>query len=284
METKIVPAPPGAAVRTRLIITADDFGLHGAVNEGVERGYREGVLQAASLMVAAPAAADAMALARRLPGLAVGLHLVLTDGRALLPAARIPDLVDARGVFDKSMARDAFRSFLLRRVRQQMAAEIHAQFEAFAASGLRLDHVNAHKHFHLHPTILSLVLSIGRGFGMRAMRLPAEPGMPFWLRPWVALMRRRMDRAGIVHNDHVFGIRCSGAMDESQLLATLRSLPDGVCELYLHPAVCDVHAAGMSHYRDADELAALLSPRVREAVAENCQLCHGFSDPAVAGA
>jgi predicted glycoside hydrolase/deacetylase ChbG (UPF0249 family) len=80
-------------------------------------------------------------------------------------------------------------------VRRQLAAEIRAQFEAFAATGLRLDHVNAHKHFHLHPTILSLMLSIGREFGLRAVRLPAEPGMGPWLRPWLALMRRRMDES-----------------------------------------------------------------------------------------
>ena len=40
-----------------LIVTADDFGLHEAVNDAVEVASRSGVLTAASLMVAAPAAA-----------------------------------------------------------------------------------------------------------------------------------------------------------------------------------------------------------------------------------
>jgi hopanoid biosynthesis associated protein HpnK len=269
-------------IRPRLIVTADDYGLHEAVNEAVERGYREGVLRAASLMVAAPAMFDAVERARRLPGLAVGLHLVLADGQAILPPARIPDLVDAHGRFNDAMVRNGFRFFFLPRVRRQLAAEIRAQFEAFAATGLPLDHVNAHKHFHLHPTIFSLMLSIGRDFGLRAVRLPAEPGMGPWLQPWLALMRRRMDRADIGYNDHVFGIRHSGGMDEAVLLDILRDLPDGLSELYLHPAAHGGLVAGMADYRHADELAALLSPRVRDTIAERYLLCRGFADPAAA--
>ena len=269
-------------IRPRLIVTADDYGLHEAVNEAVERGCREGVLRAASMMVAAPAVVDAVERARRLPGLAVGLHLVLADGRAILPPARIPDLVDAHGRFSDAMVRNGFRFFFLPRVRRQLAAEIRAQFEAFAATGLPLDHVNAHKHFHLHPSIFSLVLSIGKEFGLRAVRLPAEPGMGPWLQPWLALMRRRMDKAGIVYNDHVFGIQHSGSMDEAALLDILRNLPGGLSELYLHPATRGGLVASMGEYRHADELAALLSPRVRETIAERYLLCRGFADPAAA--
>ncbi|WP_397448015.1 hopanoid biosynthesis-associated protein HpnK [Pseudomonas sp. NA-150] len=267
--------------RPRLIVTADDFGLHPAVNQAVEQAYREGVLRAASLMVAAPAALDAIARARRLPGLAVGLHLVLADGNAMLPAQQIPDLVDERGEFNSAMVRNGFRFFFLPRVRRQLAAEIRAQFEAFAASGLSLDHVNAHKHFHLHPTVLSLVLSIGREFGVRAVRLPAEPGMGPWLRPWLALMRWRLDRAGVVYNDHVFGLQHSGGMDEAAVLSLLQRLPNGLSELYLHPATHGGLTPGMADYRHVDELAALLSPRVRSAIVGRYQLCNGFADSAV---
>jgi predicted glycoside hydrolase/deacetylase ChbG (UPF0249 family) len=71
------------AMRKYLIVTADDFGLHESVNEAVEQASQAGVLTAASLMVGAPAAADAVRRARKLPHLRVGLHLVLADGRAI---------------------------------------------------------------------------------------------------------------------------------------------------------------------------------------------------------
>lgn len=273
-------SPASASTRPRLIVTADDFGLHPAVNQAVERGFREGVLRAASLMVTAPAVADAVARAKRMPGLAVGLHLVLADGASTLPPSRIPDLVDARGRFGDDMVRDGFRFFFLPYVREQLGAEIRAQFEAFAATGLPLDHVNAHKHFHLHPTVLSLILSIGRDYGLRAVRWPSEPGSGPWLKPWLALMRRRLRRAGVRSNDHVFGIQHTGAMDEQALLDVVERLPQGLSELYLHPATHGELTRTMADYRHADELAALLSPRVRRAVAEHCQLCHGFGDPA----
>nr|WP_255682395.1 hopanoid biosynthesis-associated protein HpnK [Dyella sp. 2HG41-7] len=270
--------------RPRLIVTADDFGLHEAVNEAVERGYRDGVLRAASLMVAAPAVADAVARAKQNPDLAVGLHLVLADGRAMLPPSRIPDLVDAQGMFSSNMVSNGFRFFFLPHVRRQLADEIRAQFEAFKATGLKLDHANAHKHFHLHPTILSLMLSIGREYGLRAIRLPSEPGMGPWLRPWLALMRRRLDRAGVAYNDHVFGLRHSGGMDETVMLDILRELPRGLSEIYLHPASHGHLTDSMAEYRHADELAALLSPRVRQTIADRYHLCEGFSDPTAVAA
>ncbi|HEX7325035.1 MAG TPA: hopanoid biosynthesis-associated protein HpnK [Rhodanobacteraceae bacterium] len=257
-----------AAVRaTGLIITADDFGLDLAVNEAVAQAHAHGVLDATSLMVSAPAATDAVARAKRLPTLAVGMHLVLADGKATLPPAQIPDLVDADGRFGSHMARDGARFFFLPRVRRQLAAEIRAQFEAFARTGLKLDHVNAHKHFHLHPTVLSLVLAIGREFGLHAVRLPSEPGTPWWLAPWIDLMRWRLDRAGFAHNDHIFGIADTGAMDEHALLRTLARLPAGLTEIYAHPATRCGLTPGMCTYRHTDELAALLSPRVRDAIA-----------------
>src|SRR5690348_18493966 len=126
-------------------------------------------------MVGAPAARDAVARARRLPRLKVGLHLALVDGRPTLPPDAVPDLVDPSGAFDDNMLRAGLRFFFSRRARRQLAAEIRAQFTAFRATGLMLDHVNAHKHLHIHPTVAALVIAIGREFGMRAVRVPAEP-------------------------------------------------------------------------------------------------------------
>ena len=253
-----------------LVVTADDFGLHRSVNEAVERAHTEGILTAASLMVGASAAADAIARARALPGLRVGLHVVLADGPSVLPPRAIPDLVDAGGQFGDRMVRDGVRFFCLPRVRRQLAAEIRAQFEAFAASGLQLDHVDAHKHFHLHPTILTLILRIGREFGLRAVRLPRETGPPAspWLRPWIALLAARLDAAGIAHNDYVIGIRQSGRFDEPALLAALQGLPaSGIVDLYLHPALDsgETIAPALRGYRHRDEFAALVAPRVRAA-------------------
>src|SRR5271170_945002 len=142
----------------RLIVTANDFGRDIAINEAVEAASRDGILGCASLMVGASAAADAVARARRLPGLRVGLHLVLIDGAPVLPPCEIRALVGADGRFDDNQLRAGLRYFFTPGVRRLLAAEIEAQFEAFRATGLVLDHVNAHQHMHLHPTVARLMI------------------------------------------------------------------------------------------------------------------------------
>jgi hopanoid biosynthesis associated protein HpnK len=264
-----------------LIITADDFGLHPSVNRAVELAHRDGVLTAASMMVGAPAMADAVARARACSRLRVGLHLVLADGRPVLSPHTIPDLVDENGCFraqtGATMAREGMRFFCLPRVRRQLADEIRAQFDAFAATGLALDHVNAHKHFHLHPTVLGLIVDIGRGFGLHAVRLPREAGLPLWLRPWLALQRALLAAAGIAHNDYLVGMRGAGRFDTAAMLQSLHGLPrSGIGELYVHPALESGAAIAptMHGYRHADQFAALVSPRV--AWACGCLRAQGF--------
>src|SRR5215210_5906974 len=161
-------------------------------------------------MVAAPATADAVARARRLPNLRVGLHLVLVESWPALPPQDIPDLVDESGRFRADMARFGLDIALRLRVRRQLAAEITAQFETFRATGLPLDHVNAHKHFQLHPAIAGQVIRIGRRYGMRALRAPVEPAAALArvelgprtvearaAAPWAVLLRLWARRAGL---------------------------------------------------------------------------------------
>lgn len=266
----------------RLIVCADDFGADEAVNEAVEIAHRSGILSTASLMVAAPAAADAIHRARRLPNLRVGLHLVLIDGEPLLPPAELRGLVGGDGRFDNNEIRAALRWFLLPGVRRRLASEIRAQFEAFAAAGLVLDHVNAHKHMHLHPSIAQLVVRIGRDYGLRAVRLPREPAsvlrraFPGEKRaaaifpPVVTALRRRLRAAELASNDYAFGIAWSGRMTEHRLLGLLPHLPPGVSEIYCHPATRETAALteAAPGYRHIEELGALLSSRVRATIGE----------------
>ena len=270
-----------------MIVTADDFGAAVPVNEAVERAFRQGILNTASLMVGGMAAEDAVARARSLPRLRVGLHLVLARGRPVLPAGEVPLLVDADGNFSNRLVLAGVRYAVSPAARRQLAAEIRAQFELFRATGLTLDHVNAHNHLHLHPTVLGLMLQIGRDFGLTAVRLPHEPFAFSWravpddfarrltndllLRPLIAYCRRRFARHGIAANDYVFGLNDSGAMDRARVLRLLAGLPDGVSELYFHPATgpWPEMEASARHYRHADELAALIDDAVASALFEH---------------
>lgn len=255
---------------TSLVVTADDFGAAVEVNEAVEIAHRQGILTAASLMVAAPAAADAVERARRLPCLGVGLHLVLVEGRPTLPADQVHELVDQHGLFLTNMALVGLRIALSARVRRQLRAEIEAQFAAFAATGLPFDHVNAHKHFHVHPLIAGMVLDAAARHGVRALRAPVEPGRPRgsgWLAaPFARSLRNRARRRGMVTPDRVFGLARTGHMISERIRAAIVALPEGLSEIYLHPATRDDYPGHGPGYRHAAELEALLDPDCRTAV------------------
>jgi hopanoid biosynthesis associated protein HpnK len=279
----------------RLIVTADDFGAAPQVNDAVEVAHRSGVLSAASLMVAAPQAADAVARARHMPSLRVGLHLVLVAGRPLLAASAVSRLVDASGAFRSNMAALGAIIAVSARARRQLAAEISAQFEAFGATGLTLDHCNAHKHFHLHPIVGRLLLEIGSRFGLRAVRVPLEPAQvlraiepgsapaPAALTAaYARLLRRRSRAAGVLAPDQVFGLRWSGRMTQQRLCALIRSLPPGLSEIYLHPATGPFAGAAPDYLYRA-EFEALRAPEVIAACREGSLRLGGFGDFLAAG-
>jgi hopanoid biosynthesis associated protein HpnK len=262
----------------RLIVTADDFGLAIPVNEAVERAHLHGILSTASLMVAAPETADAVERARRLPKLRVGLHVVLVNGRPALAPERVPDLVDSQGRFAANLFAAGVRYFFKPGVRRQLEAEVREQFRLFAQTGLQLDHANAQNHMHVHPTILSLIVKVGREFGLRAIRIPHEPFGPAWratrthfgsrfaqsvlLSPWLALMKRRLRAGDIATNDYVFGMIDTGHMDAQRIRGFIAQLPSGVSEIYSHPATEGWAQADPPDADYAGEFAALIDPAV----------------------
>jgi hopanoid biosynthesis associated protein HpnK len=273
-----------------LIVTADDFGAAVEVNRGVERAHRDGILSAASLMVAGHAANDAVQRARAMPSLRVGLHLVLVEGRPMLPAAAVSDLVDKSGNFRNQMARAGAAMFFLPKVRAQLRAEIEAQFAAFDATGLKLDHVNAHKHFHLHPTIAALVVELGKKHGVRGARVPLEPqavlgriekrkasGVVALTTPFARRLKSRFRRAGIAAPDHVFGLAWSGAMTSARLAGLIEHLPEGLSEIYTHPAT-GPYPGSAPGYLYCEELAALTDPGLPGLIAAKGIRMGGFSD------
>ncbi len=273
----------------RLVVTADDFGAAREVNDAVEAAHRHGILTAASLMVSGPAAADAIARARRMPSLRVGLHVVLVEGRPMLPASAVTLLVDGDGALRCDMAAVATLISFSSKARRQLAAEITAQFEAYRATGLPLDHCNAHKHFHLHPVVGGLMAAIGARFGLGAARVPLEPKhvlrriehraawAPSLTTPFALLLRRRFRSAGLLAPDRIFGLQWSGQMTKDRLSGLIRHLPRGLNEIYLHPAT-GPYLGAAPNYRYREELDALMAPEIVAACREPSLQLGGFSD------
>jgi hopanoid biosynthesis associated protein HpnK len=256
----------------RLIVNADDFGRSHSINQAVIRAHREGILTGASLMVNENGFDEAVKVAKENPKLGVGLHLTLLQGHSALPPEKIPGLINTRGEFSESPVGVGLNYFFKCSLREQLRAEIHAQFEKFHSTGLPLDHVNGHLHLHLHPAVFRILMEDSEKLGIRHFRLTRDclsrsrrKSHGHWLYSvshaaiFEMLSRRArktLEQKKIRHAQITFGLLQNARVNEDYILKLLPELPPGDSELYSHPSLDE-----FKH-----EFDALVSPRVKEQI------------------
>lgn len=266
----------------QIIITSDDFGLSKGVNKAVEKAWQEGLLTCASIMPGGAAFKDAVAIARRNPGLQVGLHLTLVQGQSVLPHAQIPDLVNEAGCFSDNPVATGMRYFFNKGLYKQLLREIEAQIQRVVDSGIPLSHIDGHLNIHLHPTVFGFLVDLMPRYGITSFRLSRERlahnlrfdqqrrlGKTVERVIFGALAghaRPHLDRLGIRYAGEVKGVLNSGRMTEEYLLNIVDGLNEGLTELYFHPGILpDTEISRrMPDYRHEEELAAIVSPAVRQ--------------------
>jgi chitin disaccharide deacetylase len=265
--------------RTCLIVTADDFGRSHCVNQAVEKAFCRGILKCASLMVNGEAAAEAIRIAKRHPGLQTSLHLTFTHGTPLYQGLSHPWLKNRQGVFRSSPAIAGMALQFSRRVEEQVYRELDAQFRAFESTGLPLRHVDCHHHLFVHPKLFNAVVDKAAASGVESIRIPYEPwdiSGPLckdhvprnWIyrmvfAPLTAQCRRKSAARNIMSADGVFGLYQTGALTEDWLTGLLERLDSehGVYELYAHPST-EPDSTG------SVELEALTTPRIMDLIRE----------------
>lgn len=245
--------------RRLLVVNGDDFGLTPGVNEGIVDAHRRGVLTSASLFACAPATPHAIELTRALPALGVGCHLAVVDGEPALPPDSIPTLVCPDGRF-----RPTWRAFVVDCLRGRVSLdeaerELTAQVERLRAAGVRLTHLDSHKHVHAYPPLFDVVARLAGRFGVPAVRVPVErPALRLFVRNagrgaggrqaaenvalayWGALDRRRLQRPGRqTHAPWFLGRIHTGIMTPDALRSIVRRVRPGMNELMLHPGYPD---------------------------------------------
>ncbi len=266
----------------RLIVNADDFGLHESVNRGIHIAHTSGIVTSTSLMAGGSAFEEAVQIQRSCPDLGVGVHLTLVGGCPVAPVDRVPSLVDGQGRFCPS-----YPAFLARCLRggitlAEVEQELAVQIEKVLLAGVTPTHLDSHQHMHVVPGIDEIVLGLARRFSIRSIRIPAEPlcffggirssaGRIVGRTGLTALARRFRQKAvaaGISVTGHFFGMLAGGRMDETALLAVIQGLPEGTSEIMVHPGVRDEALAAEYAwgYQWDGELAALCADSVKRAV------------------
>lgn len=269
-----------------LVINADDFGLDPAINAAVAKAHTEGILTSASLMIGARHAAEAIEFARSHPKLGVGLHLCLVDELPIGSPDRLAPLSNSNGQLPTSPLALSLAVTFSKEKAQAVEAEIKAQIERFLATGLKPSHLDTHMHTQLCPAIRKLIAKLAKQYGIPYVRAPYEPfrgrntavpggrGLPTTLgrRIAFATMGKRclceLRRARLQTADRVVGALNVGQLTESFLASYLQQLPDGLTEIFLHPATetSPQLAQRQPTYRHTEELQALLSPRLRQMI------------------
>jgi hopanoid biosynthesis associated protein HpnK len=258
-------------------VNADDFGMSHAVNAGVLKAAREGVLSSASLMVTGDAAGEAARVARENPYLAVGLHVALGDARSALARELVPELVDERSRFPANPLVSALKYAFHGPSRRRLRVEIEEQFSRFADTGLPLSHVDGHQHLHAHPSVLPIVLELALRHGAKGIRVPREPvwlslrlnraapgfkaGVALGTAFLGAVCSRHLRDCGLARCDYTIGSLMSGMMNSDFAVRALRELNCRSVEMFFHPTVGPVRVPFGPNPGDLD---TLLSPDFKQ--------------------
>jgi len=256
----------------RLIVNADDLGLHPGINAGIIGCCREGIVTSVSLSSNGAAFEDAVRSLTSLPALDVGAHLTLVGESPLCDPSSLPTLApDGRlpGYFTT-----LFRRLLLRQVRvEEIERELEAQLTRARDAGLNLSHVDSHQHVHLHPVLLTIVLRLAQRFGIPSVRAGRRLLDVRGLRPaMLAVFARRgairIRKAKLKTPDLCVGVSETGRLNEVRLLRLIPRIPTGTTELICHPGCGDgaISEAYPWGFRWDEEAGALRSPRVHEAL------------------
>jgi predicted glycoside hydrolase/deacetylase ChbG (UPF0249 family) len=241
----------------RLILNADDFGLTPGVNRAIGELHSAGVLTSATLMANGAAFEDAVTIARTHPTLGIGCHIVLTDGIPVSPPETIPSLIGA----DRKSFRPSLLDFLQALFRGQIreddvAREALAQIQKLQRAGIKITHLDTHKHTHLFPTITRPLLNVAESTSIYAIRNPFEPNWSLSLDhgsstrrlavKLIGRLRPRFEATLHLHQGRIHttggtvAISATGQLDAATLAEVLRALPpNGTYELCCHPGYND---------------------------------------------
>jgi hopanoid biosynthesis associated protein HpnK len=240
----------------RLIINADDFGFTSGVNRAIVEAHARGVVTSSTLMANGPAFGEAVQLAKTVPQLSVGCHVVLIDGEPVLGREQLQSLVARTSAprFHNGLKTFAARAIAGRIDSDEIAAEAAAQIRKIQSMGIAVSHFDTHKHTHFFPKILRPLLGAAAACGVYALRNPFGPRLPLrsshllarpglWtrcaevrlLRRFAGRFRDAVDREGFVTTDGTLGIEVTGALDETLFHAIARAIPEGTWEFVCHP-------------------------------------------------
>jgi len=232
--------------RKRLVVNADDFGLHESINEAVDIAHNKGILTSASLMVNGESFGHAVDIAKKNKNLGVGIHLTLNGEEPISPIKKISSIVDNNGKLLEDH-RQLCKKILMKKISlKHIAIECEAQINRFFQAGLTPTHVDSHRHLHLFPPIFKILTPIFKRHNIKKIRWINTPRIDYCrinISKVVFLLFMQYTRflkdAEYKHPDYFVGFFRSGNMDAGYLRKILFRLKPGITEINFHPGKND---------------------------------------------
>ena len=269
-------------MKKQLIINADDFGIHLAVNEAVRKAATEGILTSTSLMAGGDAFDEAVEMARSMPSLGIGIHLTLVGGiKPVLPPSEVPSLTWDNGVFCHDYGKLIVRDLEGKISLSEVYAEWDAQIQKIMNTGLPVTHMDGHQHMHMWPHFYPIARDLAKKYHISCMRVPDEDvlyGMKDGhIIRWAAknglsllsrMHRPDLKKNHIRTNDHFFGMLYGGHLSPERFAKFILQTKPGITEIMCHPSADTRAMEDTFHwgYHGEDELAGLLADINRELI------------------
>ncbi|MCB8983978.1 MAG: carbohydrate deacetylase [Ardenticatenaceae bacterium] len=261
----------------RLIINSDDYGRSSEVSRGIREAHLRGVVSSTTCMMNFPNVVDDLALAlAETPELGLGVHLVLTAGRPLLPADQVPTLVNPTGGFFKL---DQLVARLDTLDPSEVKAEWRAQIEKFIqAAGRKPTHLDSHHHSsYFTADLFQNMLDLALEYDCAIRQIFCqENGDSLNGLPWAVQASVRQFAPALMGEyappttDGFYTTFYDDWATKEELLRIIGSLPEtGTYEIMCHPGYSDAALLASTVYasqRDR-ELAILTDPDIRQAIA-----------------
>jgi len=275
-----------------IIINADDFGLSRSINRGIIQAYKEGVLTSSSLLVNMPGFEDAVNLIKDNPGLDIGLHINFFRGRPVMPPDKTATITDAKGFFLQDVFSIATKIYQRRISLKELEAECEAQIKMALDKGINITHLDSEKHLHLISHVYNIVVKLAKKYGINKIRNINE--YPYISRfllngkhifnsslcktailQLLSMCRKKINSLNSIKTaDYSFGLWDSGSMTLSKYKRLFEHLANGTTEILCHPGYIDEEWRKPPLNREKyymtlnreEELAALLSPRLKEII------------------
>lgn len=236
----------------KIIFNADDFGFSKGANLGILDAHLHGIVTSTTLMANMPAFDHAIKIYNQLETLHVGVHLVLTLGKAL--GGKYNTITDAEGnFFGKEELVDRAQKGAVNL--KEVEKEFSLQIDKIKDAGVSITHIDGHNHAHCLPGIMdiSLELALKHGVGIRLLDRSVRKGK------YASIKSVNFSREFSGNN-----------VSEDDLIRLISECKEDT-EFMCHPAYIDtfLHENSANSINKAKELDALTSQKVLEFIETN---------------